>query len=442
MKNTKGITLIALVITIIVLLILAGVTLNLVTGGDGILGKATNAVNETNKGKISEEIELAMAELKNQYYEEKYVTGEIDATTTFAKYAETELKKTEDSEKIGIETSNGKLYYEGTEIIYENKNGVVEATGTFDTNTGSVEIAEIIIDGIKIPEGLKIGSTVSYTPNGTYTGWTTDHSGYNINYNLATGSSYTGANGQTEMTISSWKVFKTDKKTGNIQLIPTVPTTAKVGLLGVNGYNNGVKLLNDACSSLYGKEGVTARSINIEDIENVINYDPKTYSNNFATYDQQYTTAYTINKNYPNLYASEKRNVIDGTENTGTLGESDAADDWVSGSTTATTSIRPYQTYYYLDDVAFSSKIKPEYLKMLLPNDATTNYWIASRSITIDEECCRFFVRNVFNGYLFAHGLYSSDTGDLSGAEFSLFPILSLNVNQLVGDKTSGFRVE
>ena len=46
-KTNKGITLIALVITIIVLLILAGVTIAMITGENGILTKANNSKNET-----------------------------------------------------------------------------------------------------------------------------------------------------------------------------------------------------------------------------------------------------------------------------------------------------------------------------------------------------------------------------------------------------------
>lgn len=46
-KKNKGITLIALVITIIVLLILAGVTIASITGENGILNKASEAAIET-----------------------------------------------------------------------------------------------------------------------------------------------------------------------------------------------------------------------------------------------------------------------------------------------------------------------------------------------------------------------------------------------------------
>lgn len=43
MKNQKGITLVALVVTIVVLLILAGISLTLVLGNQGIVKKAQNA---------------------------------------------------------------------------------------------------------------------------------------------------------------------------------------------------------------------------------------------------------------------------------------------------------------------------------------------------------------------------------------------------------------
>ena len=45
LKN-KGITLIALVITIIILLILAGVSISMISGENGILTKATEAKEE------------------------------------------------------------------------------------------------------------------------------------------------------------------------------------------------------------------------------------------------------------------------------------------------------------------------------------------------------------------------------------------------------------
>ena len=59
LKNTKGITLIALVITIIVLLILAGVSIAALTGEDGILTRANESKTQTEIGEEEEAIRLA-----------------------------------------------------------------------------------------------------------------------------------------------------------------------------------------------------------------------------------------------------------------------------------------------------------------------------------------------------------------------------------------------
>ena len=58
-KQANGITLIALVITIIVLLILAGVSIAMLTGENGILTQAQNASKQTEIGEEKEQIALA-----------------------------------------------------------------------------------------------------------------------------------------------------------------------------------------------------------------------------------------------------------------------------------------------------------------------------------------------------------------------------------------------
>ncbi len=56
MRKEKGITLIALVITIIVLLILAGVSINTIFGNDGILKRASQAKNTQDKAGAYEKV--------------------------------------------------------------------------------------------------------------------------------------------------------------------------------------------------------------------------------------------------------------------------------------------------------------------------------------------------------------------------------------------------
>lgn len=61
MKKSKGITLIALVITVIVLLILAGISIAMLTGDNGILKKATTAKEQTSLSSAEEKVKIAVA---------------------------------------------------------------------------------------------------------------------------------------------------------------------------------------------------------------------------------------------------------------------------------------------------------------------------------------------------------------------------------------------
>ena len=75
MRNQKGITLVALVITIIVLLILAGVSISLVLGQNGVLSQASNAVSQNQLAKIREDIDLGLAACVTQAYTAMSTSG-------------------------------------------------------------------------------------------------------------------------------------------------------------------------------------------------------------------------------------------------------------------------------------------------------------------------------------------------------------------------------
>ena len=73
LKNNKGITLIALVITIIVLLILAGVSIAMLTGQNGILTQAQKADDNTSDAEIADRINMALnAEFTNLLADNKF----------------------------------------------------------------------------------------------------------------------------------------------------------------------------------------------------------------------------------------------------------------------------------------------------------------------------------------------------------------------------------
>ncbi len=83
MKNQKGITLVALVITIIVLLILAGVSISLVVGQNGVLTQASSAVITNEKATIKQDMEMAYSDA-NMDYVTKQSTGTLTAADDMA----------------------------------------------------------------------------------------------------------------------------------------------------------------------------------------------------------------------------------------------------------------------------------------------------------------------------------------------------------------------
>ena len=68
MKNQKGITLVALVITIVVLLILAGVTISMVMGPNGVLTNSQIAKERSAKGTANDALSTALSSISTNYY--------------------------------------------------------------------------------------------------------------------------------------------------------------------------------------------------------------------------------------------------------------------------------------------------------------------------------------------------------------------------------------
>lgn len=62
LKTKKGITLVALVVTIVVLLILAGISVNLVLGNDGLIERAKEAWEKTAQGQENTQKEMNIIE--------------------------------------------------------------------------------------------------------------------------------------------------------------------------------------------------------------------------------------------------------------------------------------------------------------------------------------------------------------------------------------------
>ena len=79
MKSNKGITLVALVITIIVLLILAGVSISLVVGDNGVLTQAQNASTKTDVASARSALEMTLTSVTSDFL------GDVWSDNTSAK---------------------------------------------------------------------------------------------------------------------------------------------------------------------------------------------------------------------------------------------------------------------------------------------------------------------------------------------------------------------
>ena len=143
MRNQKGITLVALVITIIVLLILAAVTIAALGGQNGILTNASRSQVANELGEAQDLINLTANEAINNYYTTIYVNGtaEVDGSND---------KQTMVANAIQSLTLNNDTLHDVTDettdtpspdtptgkklVTVTSKNGKGTATATIDEN--------------------------------------------------------------------------------------------------------------------------------------------------------------------------------------------------------------------------------------------------------------------------------------------------------------------
>ena len=167
-RKNSGVTLIALIITIIVLFILAGVTIAMIVGDNGILNRAADAAVQTEQASIKEALDLAYSdyqlEFLNMYLEMGDSTRvasldivEVDRYATIPApapehgyfwYYLVEVKKCMNEDGlidveslVGSELSTGKGNIEdGTDIYLLTEIGGDYVVTYYDDNSNSKEI--------------------------------------------------------------------------------------------------------------------------------------------------------------------------------------------------------------------------------------------------------------------------------------------------------------
>ncbi len=138
-KKERGITLIALVVTIVVLLILAGVTITMILGEDGIIEAAREAAEKTNVAiKDEQQMLQNMADVANEYINGNGGIGSGSGSTN------TETPPPAQSEGISLETIKEKateFYGKTVNYTSTNSTGVTKwrifYAGKIDDGDGS-----------------------------------------------------------------------------------------------------------------------------------------------------------------------------------------------------------------------------------------------------------------------------------------------------------------
>ena len=158
LKSTKAITLIALVITIIVLLILAGVSLALIVGENGITGRTVTAGKIYDIAGAKEQVELLVEGYIGDYYGKKYTSGEA-VSQDIGTYVATQLASDTTVGDYTLETSEANVTLKkGEETVAKGK---INASGGLDWSNGTeIKVALIKVSDSSSAKDASVGEEV------------------------------------------------------------------------------------------------------------------------------------------------------------------------------------------------------------------------------------------------------------------------------------------
>ena len=409
LKSNKGITLIALIITIIVLLILAGVTIAAINGNESAMDKAKQAKDETSISEAKEAAILKATSLIQDYMDRRYVKNEANFATTYPKtgnYVATSMNNVTEGDYT-FTTS-------GTTLTV-SKSGTTLVTGTIDEDTGKItwnptsggqgnvdQGGPTVVGGI---ESLNRGDKVDYEP---------PKDTIIANVNLPEGTSVEGtkvaalnkagatiiSSGVEEEDIKDWVVLDKNETTGEVLIVPDTTSSnnsfVELRLEGMNGYNNAIAALNEVAGQyknpIYAKE---ARSITVEDINRIEGYDPTSSGNE--------ETSYSWNQRYG---MDANLNIVD-------YGEGKGAERTYTSTPTTTS-------------YSYSLSNSSSYL-------SNGYFWLASRCVDLDSDYCGFIVRHLYGGNVYGNNCVFgvNDSGGAGGdyAYCCVLPVVSLKSN-------------
>ena len=321
-----------------------------------------------------------------------------------------EYKLTKDG-KVTLTKQNGTVVY----VWKENSDG------TFTNGDVTVKVG----DKVNYDEGTGYSTTVEASKSGN----TTDKT-------------YTTEN-------LGWRVLGISTK-GELELISDNPTSTYLYLVGKEGYLNAEDILNNMCKELYGQgeHATGARSLNVEDINKLANYDPTTYNGYGDIWTYRFPTS--------GKYMQYKRTKADGTlvKDWTNITDTDSQTFEIPGETEAekisadnrNDTGRSLESTYY--DYTVADKVKQTTSDGKKMSDIISNgtessavgQWLASRCVYCRDSYDNFEV-HYLDRYMHSYSLHFSN-GNSSSQGFSVRPVVTLSSNiQLSGNNNDGWTI-
>lgn len=241
MRKQKGITLIALVVTVIVLIILAGISISIILGENGLVAKAKRAATQTEEATANEEMGMYMASLR--------IDKDAGSGQRLAEYLSSNIGNDGLEDFLNNGDGHAQVAYKGNKFLVNLDDYTFTYLGKSDGQGVNRHIKQILNNNNEDVPGIAMVEA-----------------------------------GEIETEDLGWKVLSVNSD-GTVNLIANRNTGFEVSISGINGYTNGVKALNEICSKLYGnleingEKVISARSVNLDDFYNVTYKVSKTYTN-------------------------------------------------------------------------------------------------------------------------------------------------------------------
>lgn len=398
----KGISLIVLVITVIVLAILSTAVI-ISLSNTNIINEASKAVFRNDMASYKEAYSLYLVDYMIEHGER--LPEEFNVRSSDTEFTEIFGDNVKDEYKEKLQIVDGKLVYK---TLDPEKTKLLEELGM------AVKI-------IKTSE-VKVGALVNYTPtvdpSGSYEGATyvkdTDTTSSTYDTYIESTTNYTPGN-------LTW-VYLGQDENGNILLTSRETTAFTLTIDDQDGWATGPDRMDTLCNKLYGNSKYgTARNMKVEDVNRTLGYTgPKgTYrdaDNNEVTTDEPMTfweietaTGVTIsNRKTPRLSET-------------------AFEDYLSD-------------YYSYKGTTYKAYTTDEYKLIFKKENSTTSlptYWLSSPAadFRVGAGFAYFRVRSVNSGYVNTIAVFYSYGADGGyGPSYALRPVIVLKSNIHFGE--------